>query len=228
MQVLLNPRCRLVLASVIRESSVALETAARGGEWRADLLLIHPFITPRAIEMWLCFPTFLFRVVGWCLTILPPHSLHSNVAHDLQNGRKSTISTSLGELCATGKRYGVEMPVSDQLLKNVLALEPSEGKARADLLRKPVNVMLDALERDAVIYEGLPSSEVNREKDKRKRLKIGQKSIREFRRWLLKAFSVVGVVILLYLLFVHEHEFEEALEFTEGHYDQRDALMSSI
>ena len=220
MQTLLNPRCRLILASTFREASVALETASRGGDWRADLLLIHPFITPRMVEMWLCLPTFFFRLVGWCLTILPPHGLYSNVAFDLQNGRKSTLSASLGELCATGKVYGVEMPVSEQLQRQVLALEPGEGKARADLLRKPVEEMLDVLEREAVIYDGLPPSAENGEKDTRKRLKIGQKSLREFRRWLLKAFSVGGVVLLLYLLFVHEHEFEEALEFTEGHHDQ--------
>ena len=220
LQTLLNPRCRLVLASMIRESSAALETASRGGVWKADLLLIHPFITPRMIEMWLCLPTLFFRIVGWCLTILPPHGLYSNVAFDLQNGRKTMIATSLGELCVTGQRYGIEMPVSEQVLKRVLELEPEEGRARADMLRKPEAEMLDDLERDSLVYEGFAPSKEEGEKDTRKRLKIGQKSVREFRRWLLKACSVVGIVFVLYLLFVHEHDFEEALEFTEGHHDQ--------
>ena len=36
LKMLLNPRCRLVLASMIRESNFALQTASRGGDWSAD------------------------------------------------------------------------------------------------------------------------------------------------------------------------------------------------
>ena len=79
----------------------------------------------------------------------------------------------------TGQRYGIEMPVSEQVLKRVLELEPEEGRARADMLRKPEAEMLDDLERDSLVYEGFAPSKEEGEKDTRKRLKIGQKSVRE-------------------------------------------------
>jgi hypothetical protein len=49
---------------------------------------------------------------------------------------------------------------------------------------------------------------------------VGDKSRREFHWWLFRGFLVVSAFFCLYVLFVHEHEFEEELEFTEGHHDQ--------
>ena len=167
--------------------------------------------------MWLCLPTLFFRIVGWCLTILPPHGLYSNVAFDLQNGRKTMIATSLGVVRDRAEIRDRDAS-GEQVLKRVLELEPEEGRARADMLRKPEAEMLDD-RRDSLVY-GASHPAKRRGRRTHEKTQDRQKSVREFRRWLLKACSVVGIVFVLYLLFVHEHDFEEALEFTEGHHDQ--------
>ena len=214
-----DARCRAILASMFREGVAALDTASHGGGgWAPDLLLISPLLSPWLYEMMLCLPTIIFRLAAWAMNILPPSSLPSTVLLDIDEGRTTMISTSLGELCKTGKKYGVEMPVCDLILKQVTSLEPAAGQGRKQ--KKDKEFYLDLIEKEAVILDGLPPPIGSKEKDTRRRLRVGEKSHREFRGWVSKFLLWALAIFCLYVLFVHEHELEEELEFTAGHHDQ--------
>ena len=121
-------------------------------------------------------------------------------------------------MCKTGKKYGVEMPVCDLILKQVTSLEPAAGQGRKQ--KKDKEFYLDLIEKEAVILDGLPPPIGSKEKDTRRRLRVGEKSHREFRGWVSKFLLWALAIFCLYVLFVHEHELEEELEFTAGHHDQ--------
>lgn len=214
-----DARCRAILSSMFREGVTALETASRGGGgWKPDLLLINPLLSPWFYEMILCLPFLLFQLVAWSMTIFPPASLPSSVAVDVAEGRETMISSSLGELCKTGEKYGVEMPVCKIVLDQVLSLNPDPGQGRKQ--RKEKEYYLKFIESTAVIMDGLPPPPDSSKKDVRERLLVGQKSRREFHRLLLRYVLWALAIFCLYILFVHEHEIEEELEFTPGHHDQ--------
>ena len=59
-----NTRCRLALASMVRESNLLLTKVAQGGKWKPELLGVSTNGSLWLLEMLLCFPTFLFTPLG--------------------------------------------------------------------------------------------------------------------------------------------------------------------
>ena len=51
--------------------------------------------------------------------MLPPAELCSPIEHDHSCGRTSAVKMALGELCETGERYSIQMPVCDEVLAAV-------------------------------------------------------------------------------------------------------------
>lgn len=78
--------------------SQILNTAARGGKWTPDLLLITAYLTPWMLEMVLALPNPLFYLVFWSLSLLPPAGVMSPLQLDLVEGRKSMVDWHFAEL----------------------------------------------------------------------------------------------------------------------------------
>jgi hypothetical protein len=76
--------------------------AARGGEWKPDLLLINPNLTPWMLEMVLALPNALFFAVFWFLRLLPAAGVISPGQLDIVEGRKSMVDWHFAEIVQVG------------------------------------------------------------------------------------------------------------------------------
>lgn len=95
---LYNRKYRLWYALMIRETSIALTAAARGGGWKPDLLLISEILSVKMYEMMLLLPNFLFIPIAWLVGALPSATIISPGQLDLIEGRRTTASKTLTEL----------------------------------------------------------------------------------------------------------------------------------
>jgi len=224
-----DKRARLILASMMRESLLSLKSAAGGGRWAPEMLTITQWISPHCFELWLCLPGWIFIALISIFGICPPPELPSPMLMDSNEGRTTVNATQLGELVAAGKRYGVEMPVSNEVFKIIEAMDTRSGprKTKAeylDLVSTNVakNVQAYIKEEEEKEKKSGASAPGSREKKQQNllALNVGAKSQRELRSRYFRYGIYCALIFILYILFIHEHEHEEALEQQPHHLDQ--------
>ena len=75
-----------------------LGAAAKGGEWKPDMFMIHPNVTLWMWEMILVLPNVAaIPIISLC-GLMPPSDLRSPYQVDLSDGRVTNVENHLGEL----------------------------------------------------------------------------------------------------------------------------------
>jgi len=145
---------------------------------------------------------------------------------DSLEGRSTVNATQLGELVAAGKRYDVQMPVCNEVFKVIEAIDARTGprKTKAeylDLVATNVATSATAYMRAEEAKNG-PITAASKEQALQNSfaVEIGKKSQRELRSRFFRYGIYCALLLILYILFVHEHEHEEALEHEPHHLDQ--------
>ena len=221
-----DKKARLILASMIRESLLALKSAACGGRWAPEMPTITQWISPYRFELWLCMPDWIFIAMITLFGMCPPPELQSPMLVDNLEGRTTVNTTQLGELVSTGKRYNVQMPVCSEVFKIIEAMDAQSGprKSKAEYL----DLVATNVATNATAYmraqeaKNESSTAASKEMAFQNSLavEVGKKSQRELRSRLFRYGIYCMLVLILYILFVYEHEREEALEQEPHHLDQ--------
>ena len=214
-----NPRARLILASMVRESTQVLQHAARGGNWKPEFLLLSEMLTPRFFELMLCLPTWLFVLLLRLMGLAPQvEGLMSPMLIDHLEGRKSCNETQLGELVSTADRYSCITPVCSAVYKTISDLDENKGVTGSIGENKLDAVESEVLASLQLLAKASPNDAILAKNAQY--FHFGMQSQAKLRSHLKRFAIYAAMIVLLYFLFVHEHEHEEALEAIPGHLDQ--------
>jgi ketopantoate reductase len=212
-----NKEARLIIASMISESVLSLKRAARGGKWKPDFLVYSQYLSASTLEKILCLPTSLCMTLLWCFGVLPHKDIQSPMLIDYLEGRVTCNKTQLGEIVDTGKRYSTPTPVCcavNQLI-NEMDTKIGEPKSLLDIENKKYIIQVLKLTLEYI----------DKEKDEIKNVSyknyyLGKESQAKLSKTLSRYGIILLMIIIFYVLFVHEHEHEEELEALPGHLDQ--------
>ena len=115
---------RILYAAMIRECSIALKAAARGGAWKPDLSMVSFTGSVWLLEMILMLPHALYyplaKLTGFDFPDLP-----SPGQVDLTNGRTTMVSWHLQEIVEAGARHSTPMLVCKTILSRIKLMEQS-------------------------------------------------------------------------------------------------------
>lgn len=243
-----NTQARLVLASMMRECLLTLTKGAGSGKWKAELLVYSAWITPHTLELWLCLPSWLLFPLLWFWDMMPAKVMGSMLSDSLE-GRRTCNNTQLGEILASGKRYDIDMPVCTAVHDIIdTHYDKAAQQGTGSIVRRTAVENLNAIDerasnlmREALLaakqLKSAGTSTSGKKNDdsatststgaavtltpkEEASLGIGKKSLRELRSVLLRGCLYAGMILIMYLLFVYEHEHEEMLEALPGHLDQ--------
>jgi len=188
-QMLSKRRYRLILASMIRECSIALKAAARGGKWEIDFSLITGstgILSHSIVELFLTLPDILYAPLAYIFglsTCLTP-ALISPITLDIDEGRESMISHHFKELLSSGERFKVKMPVCTAVYETISSIEPKKGQPK---------LRMDAQER---IKRAADATFIDADTGKNKT----HASFQELLFWVVRIVAVLSVLYLLYHL----------------------------
>jgi ketopantoate reductase len=177
---------RLILALMTRESYRILSSAARGGGWKPELLLVSSFLTPWMVEMILALPTPLFSLLFYLFGLLPESNrLMSPGQLDLTEGRRSMTKWHTAELLETAKRNKYSCDVLEMVVQKIRSLE--EGGVGG---QQTYNSTADhTTEIIAVI-----AAQVR---------KTGHATVRELMFWLSRVAAGVSILVLVVFLLAY-------------------------
>jgi hypothetical protein len=89
-------------------------------------------MSPWLWEMVLHLPYPLFAFACFLFIGNIDQSKSSHYRWDLENGRSTTIAKHLGEIVETGKRYGAEVKISNQILCQIILYEDAVREGRKE------------------------------------------------------------------------------------------------
>lgn len=186
---------RLILAVMARECRRTLKTAARGGEWRPLFKLVSTILSPWSLEMLLALPLpfggdFFSHILFLLLGLLPPDGIISPGQLDMAESRKTMSDMHLGELVATGRRHGHDMPACQAVLAHILKMEEAVKQYQPGSGCGGPGEM--AILRAAIAEKSGES-------------RLATASMKENAFWMLRFIAVASFLPLLYYLFISEH-----------------------
>lgn len=181
---------RVIFACMIRECRHSLLAASRGGKWRPDLTLVFASGNLWCFEMILALPNPFFGMAKWIFGLPAANSLGPGCV-DLAAGRETCILAQLEELISSGSRHTMDMHICQSVADRIKSMESALGDNL--VLNKPVpgKNQLQLLMSDI------------KEKEK-----LGVKlssSTRELLVWLLRMFTAMSLIYLLWFVFIHDY-----------------------
>jgi len=185
---------RLVLAAMIRECSVALKAAARGGKWQIDFSLVVGssliVLTPWTIELMLVLPDALYYPFAFItgLSSCVPTSLSSPLALDIDEGRETMARFHMLELLSSGERYKVKMPVCNAVYDTIRGVEYAKNDETVPRPRPPYQQRMKPVE-EATFFDSKTGNAKR------------SASVQELWFWVIRFLAVLSLLaVLLHLL----------------------------